>query len=204
VRRRLEEAVKASVPVVYQLAQARELSDVTLGHQRRTSRLVLVVAQRLGLPAKVRLELGVAACVHDIGKIAVPRAILDKRGPLTAAERRIAETHTTIGWQLLSGSASSALADAADIALLHHENVDGSGYPLGLTGDAIPFAARLVRVCDAFDALLSDRPYRPARSLAEALEVIQAGRDRIFDAQIVDALAALATHVVDRRVHLAA
>jgi HD-GYP domain-containing protein (c-di-GMP phosphodiesterase class II) len=181
--------------IVHRLAQAAELGDATIGHQRRTSRLALAVARRLGLPTAARAQLARASLLHDIGKLSVPQAILAKPGPLTAAERRVAESHTTFGWHLLSGLGAPLLREAAEIALLHHENVDGSGYPLGLAGHEIPFGARVVRVCDAFDAMTSDRPYRPAGRVDQALEVLDRGRDRQFDGRVVDALAALVSRL---------
>ena len=195
----MDNAAQLTPEIVHRLAQAAELGDATIGHQRRTSRLAVAVARRLGLPAAARFQLRLAALVHDVGKLAIPRAIIAKPGALTAAERRIVESHTTAGWRLLSTSDVRGFADAAEVALLHHENLDGTGYPLGLAGEAVPFAARLVRVCDAFDALTSDRSYRPGRSPEEALEVVQAGRGREFDGNIVDALVSVVADVTARR-----
>ena len=174
---------------IERLAKAIELHDSTTGeHVDRIARVASFLASRLGLdPKRVRL-LRLAAPMHDVGKIATPSEILRKPGPLTAEERVEINRHTTIGHEILARSQSELLRLAASIALTHHECYDGSGYPHGLSGDEIPLEGRITAVADVFDALLSDRPYRSALTLEEAVETIKQGRGSQFDPKIVDLL----------------
>ena len=134
------------------------------------------------------LLLRTAAPMHDVGKVATPDEILRKQGPLTPEELEEMQRHTTIGHQILSGSDSVLLQMAAEVALTHHERWDGSGYPNGLKGTEIPIEGRIVAVADAFDAMLSDRSYRPALTVAEAMKTIAAESGTHFDPEIVDVL----------------
>ena len=119
----------------------------------------------LGLERERVLLLRAAAPMHDVGKIATPDGILQKPGPLDPEERMVMEQHTMVGYEILAGSESELLHLAAEITLTHHEHWDGRGYPRGLKGEQIPLAGRIVAVADVFDALLSDRCYRPAMTL---------------------------------------
>jgi putative two-component system response regulator len=131
--------------------------------------------------------LRLAAPLHDIGKIAVGDRILRKTGMLTDEERHEMERHADVGRDLLGGSGSELLELAATIAATHHERWDGSGYPRGLKGEDIPLAGRIVAVADVFDALSSDRPYRPRLSIHEAQAWIAEGSGRAFDPDVVEA-----------------
>ncbi|RUQ39693.1 MAG: HD domain-containing protein, partial [Candidatus Competibacteraceae bacterium] len=139
-----------------------------------------------------------SAPLHDIGKVGIPDRILLKPGKLSAEEFAIMKTHTTLGRNAILaaerqlGSSASFLRIARDIAYAHHEKWDGSGYPGGLAGDAIPIAARLMAVADVYDALISQRVYKPALPHAQAIEMIRAGRGTHFDPDVVDAFLALA------------
>jgi putative two-component system response regulator len=124
--------------------------------------------------------------MHDIGKIGVADAILKKPGKLTDDEFNQIKEHTTIGARILEGSQISLLNLARDIALHHHEKWNGSGYPMGISGEAIPLGARIVAACDVYDALVSDRIYRPALSEAKALAIMREGRGSHFDPQVLD------------------
>jgi HD-GYP domain-containing protein (c-di-GMP phosphodiesterase class II) len=124
----------------------------------------------------------------DVGKIAISDQILRKPGALTLEERKEMQRHTTIGHEILDGSDSALLQVAATISLTHHECFDGSGYPHGSAGDAIPLEGRITALADVFDALLSDRCYRPAFSTEQAVEMIKAGSGTQFDPAIVDIL----------------
>ncbi len=141
----------------------------------------------LGLDAGRVLLLRAAAPMHDIGKIATPDGVLRKRGPLTRDERKRMESHTVIGHQALTDSPSDLLTMAAAIALTHHEWFDGSGYPGGLRNGEIPIEGRIVALADVFDALLSDRPYRPALATEEAIKLITEESGTHFDPAVVDA-----------------
>jgi putative two-component system response regulator len=128
-----------------------------------------------------------AAPLHDIGKIGVPDAILLKTSPLTPEEYALMRAHTTIGAQILSGSEFGTLQTAEEIAASHHEHWDGTGYPLGLAGEDIPLAGRLVALADVFDALVHERPYKPAWPLERAVEEIRSLAGTHFDPDIVTA-----------------
>ncbi len=176
---------------VERLARAIEMHDPATGlHINRMASITAFLGERLGLdPAQVLL-LRAAAPMHDVGKIATPDSVLHKRGELTESERTRMQVHTTVGYEILdgAGSESELLKLAATIALTHHEWFDGSGYPQGLSGDKIPIEGRIAAVADVFDALLSDRPYRPAFGVEKAAEEIAGERGTHFDPQIADAL----------------
>jgi putative two-component system response regulator len=174
---------------VHRLSQAVELRDVqTVGQIERIGDISALLASHLGLP-RDRVELlRVAAPMHDVGKIGIADRILLKPGDLTEPERDEMKRHTEIGHYLLSSSKSELMGMAALVALTHHEWFDGAGYPRGLAGEEIPIEGRIVAVADVFDALISDRVYRPAFSLQEATETMKRGRGTQFDPAVLDAL----------------
>jgi PAS domain S-box-containing protein len=174
---------------VERLTRALEMHDADTGrHVNRMASTVAFLGQQIGLEPDRVLLLRAAAPMHDVGKVATPDGILQKEGPLTPEEREEMERHTTVGYQILADSESELLRLAATIALTHHERWDGGGYPQGLKGEEIPLEGRITAVADVFDALLSDRCYRPALSLGDAVEVMEGGRGTHFDPEIVDAL----------------
>lgn len=128
-----------------------------------------------------------AAPMHDVGKLGIPDDILLKAGKLTENEFAIMKRHPRIGYDILKDSSSSILRLGATIALSHHEKLDGSGYPQGLSGEAIPLAGRIVAVADVFDALTSARPYKPAWRFSRAIALLRAGCGSHFDRRCVDA-----------------
>jgi diguanylate cyclase (GGDEF)-like protein len=172
------------------LAGALEAKDAyTPNHSRAVVEQACRVGSELGL-SKVELQtLRLAAIFHDVGKLAVPEAILNKRGQLTAAERIEIERHTIIGERILVPV--DFLADVLPLVRHEHERWDGHGYPDRLSGEAIPLGSRIILVCDAYDAMLSDRPYRAALSSAQAREQLVRGAGTQFDERIVGALLAL-------------
>ena len=127
-----------------------------------------------------------SSALHDIGKIGISDAILHKPGKLSPEEFEEVKLHTGIGYELLRNSKSIFLVAGASIALYHHENWDGSGYPQGLAGEAIPLNSRIVSIVDVFDALVSDRPYKQAWTQEAALEFLTSQRGLKFDPQLVD------------------
>jgi putative two-component system response regulator len=170
------------------LFHALELRDHdTAMHAERVSGAAALVAERIGLTADHCARIRIASMLHDVGKLAVPDRILRKPGPLTAEERAMVEYHTELGRELLSGSGDEVLEVAAAVAWAHHERFDGTGYPRGLQGAAIPLEARIVAVADVFDALLCERPYRGALALPHALELMARGRRIWFDPDPLDA-----------------
>lgn len=163
VRERTSELEAARLEVLERLAQAAEYRDDATGeHTRRVGVLAARVAERMGLEWQTVDHLRRAAPLHDVGKIAIPDAVLLKPGRLTEAEFERMKTHTTVGARLLGGGRSELMQMAETVALSHHERWDGLGYPDGIAGEAIPLPARIVAVVDRFDALSHDRPYRPA------------------------------------------
>ncbi len=152
-----------------------ELGD----HNRGVRELAEAVAPRLGLDDVETDLVGSTAALHDVGKVAVPRAILDKPGRLNAEEWAFVRRHTVIGERIIS--AAPALADVAAAVRATHERWDGAGYPDGLAGRDIPFAARVVSVCDAFDAMITERPYSLARTTSAAIAELQLCAGAQFD-----------------------
>jgi putative nucleotidyltransferase with HDIG domain len=168
------------------LVTAVEVRDVyTHGHSRRVTEIAARIGQKMGLPADELRKLVWGAELHDIGKIGIPDHIINKEGPLTTDERRLIEEHPVIGWEIARQARS--LDEVLGIVRWHHERVDGTGYPDGLSGQDIPLAARIVAVADVWDALTSDRSYRPAWESAKALEVMTEGRGTQFDESCLDA-----------------
>lgn len=155
-------------------------------HVRNVSRLAVAIGRQLGFAGTALTDLRRAAELHDIGKMSIPDAILDKPGTLTEDEWAWMRQHTVIGQRILTSA--PALAGIAPIVRSSHERVDGTGYPDGLAGDAIPLASRIIFVSDAYDAMISDRPYSPARSAADALIEVRRGVGTRFDPIVVDAL----------------
>jgi putative two-component system response regulator len=144
------------------------------------------VGARAGWDAASVELLRLAAPMHDVGKIGIPDAILRKPGPLTPDEMEVLKTHTVLGAKMLAGSSSPVLRLAQDIALCHHERWDGSGYPAGLAGSAIPEAARIVAIVDVYDALTHDRVYRRKVVESDVLTMTAAERGRHFDPRLFD------------------
>ena len=171
------------------LARAIELRDGgTNANLERMAQVAGLIAEQLGLfEDEVRL-IELAAPLHDLGKIAIPDAVLLKQATLTEEEKAIMREHPRIGHGLLDGSRNRAIQAGATIALRHHERYDGSGYPDGLSGEDIPLEARIVAVADVFDALTSERPYKPAWPLSRAIALLREGRGSHFDGDCVDAL----------------
>ncbi|WP_336978853.1 HD-GYP domain-containing protein [Altererythrobacter fulvus] len=164
-------------------------SPYTAGHSVRVAELADRLAQRLGVITARRRPLRRAAALHDIGKLGVPNAILDKQGGLSEAEWRTMRGHAVQTKAILGRI--GAFSDMAALAAAHHERLDGTGYPLGLEDSAIARETRIITVCDIYDALTSPRPQRPAMSREEALEVMQAEVGQAIDGEVFEALKAL-------------
>jgi putative two-component system response regulator len=184
---RAEALTRARLEILVHLAVAAEFrDDSTHEHTLRVARTAVAIAGAWGLePAAVRM-IAAAAPLHDIGKIGIPDTILLKRGRHTEREQRIMRTHVRIGAAILSHSEVPELQLAESIALGHHEHWDGNGYPSGIAGAAIPTAARIVAIADAFDALVFERPYKAAWSVEAAVVEIDAQRSRQFDPELVE------------------
>jgi response regulator RpfG family c-di-GMP phosphodiesterase len=189
---RTRELEDAYLDVVRRLARAAELRDDDTGeHIERVGRLCELVALELGLPAARAQLLRQASVLHDVGKIGLPDQILRKPGRLTPEEIEVMRRHTLQGAELLKGSDSGLLQLAEVVARTHHERFDGTGYPLGTRGEDIPLEGRITAVCDVYDALVSERPYKHAWSPEDASAEIAAQRGRHFDPRVADALLAV-------------
>jgi HD-GYP domain-containing protein (c-di-GMP phosphodiesterase class II) len=170
------------------LGDVVEADDAYTGsHSRDVVELVLAVCDDLDLPARARRDAEFVALLHDIGKIRIPAEIIHKPGPLDPEERAIINTHTLEGERLLA-QIGGLLGQVGRVVRSCHERWDGGGYPDGLAGETIPRIARIVCACDAYSAITTSRPYRAARTPAEALEELQRGAGTQFDPQVVDAL----------------
>jgi putative two-component system response regulator len=177
--------------IIFRLALAVEYRDNDTGnHTWRVARYSQIIAEALGLSPELCHRIYLAAPLHDVGKVAVPDGILLKKGALTPQEFAVVRTHTAIGRRILDDSTSELIQLAAEIAEAHHEKWDGSGYPKGLAGEAIPLSARIVAVADVFDALTTVRPYKAAMPAEEALCCLRADSARHFDPDCVAAFVA--------------
>lgn len=173
--------------IVQCLGMAAEYKDNETGmHVIRMSHYAQRLALQAGYSASMAEELLHAAPMHDVGKIGIPDAILQKPGKLDPEEWAIMQQHARIGANIIGQHTSGLLATARLIALHHHEKWDGSGYPHGFAGEQIPLAARIVAIADVFDALTSERPYKPAWSIEDAVQLIQRESGKHFDPQLVE------------------
>jgi len=162
-----------------------ERNHYTGAHSEEVSLIAQRIARELGLPEDEVERIGAAARVHDIGKIAIPDSILLKQDGLTDEEWKVIEQHPVLSAELLKGL--EIYDGSIEIIKHHHEHWDGSGYPDGLRGEQIPLGARIVAVADVYNALTTDRPYRPAYSKEEALEIIAGMRGKELDPRVVEA-----------------
>ncbi len=189
VHARTREVEQTQFEMIDRLARAAEHRDDETGeHVRRVSRLAGALARALGLPGDDVALIERVTPLHDVGKIGVPDTLLLKPGRLTPEEFERIKAHALIGGSILAGSASRLVRAAQEVALSHHERWDGSGYPHGRAGEAIPLFGRIVAVADVLDALLSERPYKQAWPLDQALAEIRAQAGRQFDPRVVGAL----------------
>ena len=195
VRMRTGELLASRLEVVERLAVCAEFrDDVTGSHTRRVGGLSASIAAALGAHERTVELLGQAAQLHDIGKIGIPDAILNKPGPLSEEEFEVMKTHAEIGARILANGRSDLIRMAERVALSHHERWDGSGYPHGLAGEGIPLVARIVSVADVVDALKQDRPYREAWPEERVLAYIEEQRGRLFDPRIAEVFLRLRAH----------
>lgn len=188
VRVRTRQLQAARRDVLERLALASEFRDDQTGeHTRRVGQLCARIAQALGEDPSFVEAIGAAALLHDIGKIGIPDGILQKGGPLTDGEWKIMKEHAAIGAAILSDCTEPVMRMARELALTHHERWDGAGYPNGLAGDAIPLSGRIAAVADAFDAMISARPYKAPMLRSDAIREIVNCSGRQFDPTVVRA-----------------
>jgi len=190
-RLRAEEALKLRfVNLAETVSRIFTLRDPYVGtHQHKTAKLAAMVGERMGL-GRERLEaLYIGSLLHDIGKVAIPEGILRKPGELTAEEWRLVRTHTHRGYELLKDTELPSVV--AELALHHHERLDGSGYPDGLKGDELSMEVRILAVCNVVGAMSEHRPWRPARSKREIVQELKTGKGTRYDPRVVDLLLAM-------------
>jgi HD-GYP domain-containing protein (c-di-GMP phosphodiesterase class II) len=191
---RLSHALELSAAyrgTAFLLGDVVEADDAYTGaHSREVVRLTVGVCDHLGLDARSRHLAELTALLHDVGKITVPKEIINKAGPLTSEERAVVNTHTIEGERLLS-QVGGLLTEVGGIVRSCHERYDGLGYPDGLAGEDIPIVARIIFGCDAFNAMTTTRSYRAAMSLADARAELERNRGTQFDPGVVDAILAL-------------
>jgi putative two-component system response regulator len=199
VQQRTEQLSASFQSLVRSLSRAAEYKDDETGsHIMRIGASAALIASALGQDPEWVELLRLAAPMHDVGKIGIPDYVLLKPGAFTAEERAIMNRHAQIGFDILHDEAHSPLLElAAEVALYHHEKWDGSGYPAGLKGEAIPLAARIVALCDVYDALRSTRPYKQAWSAERAQQLIRTEAGRHFDPQLVQVIEGLFEQIED-------
>jgi HD-GYP domain-containing protein (c-di-GMP phosphodiesterase class II) len=184
--------VRARSATICAFTQLLDLKDLNTGvHSTRLAEWGVRMGRELGLDEQALRDLEVAATLHDVGKIGVPDAILNKPGPLTADERALMQKHSEFGWsvlRVLPGFESASL-----LVLHHHEAYDGNGYPGRLRGEETPTAARIVSIIDAFDAMISSRPYRRGLEIREAIQRLEQSAGTQFDPGLTRAFVRICT-----------
>lgn len=180
--KRLHAALYGTITAVSRAIEVRD--PYTAGHERRVARIAVAIAERMGLD-EVQIEgIRLGSMIHDIGKIQVPAELLTKPGRLSGVEQALVRNHAQVGYEILKGIEFPW--PVAEIAWQHHERVDGSGYPRGLSGEEMILEARIVAVADVVEAMASHRPYRPAVGVEAALDELRDGRGKRYDAEVVD------------------
>lgn len=187
VREQTRAIRRAHEETIHRLVAASMHRDRETGaHIKRSGLYSQLLAEAAGWPSDEVEHIRLAAPMHDLGKIGIPDAILQKPGRLTHEEFEVMKTHTVIGARVLADSKSPMLRMAQEIALCHHERWDGTGYPRGLAGTEVPESARIVAIVDVYDSLIHDRIYRPALSEGNALAFLRRGQNTHFDPVLVD------------------
>jgi putative two-component system response regulator len=187
IEERTAELFQSREETIHILSKAAEFRDnETAKHTIRMGHYSELLARLCGLPDSLCRKLKIAAPLHDVGKIGISDTILLKPGKLTEEEFDIMKTHCEIGYRILSESTSEILMVGAEIAFNHHEKFNGRGYPRGLAGHDIPISGRIGAICDVFDALTTERPYKDAISPEEAMAIMRDGRGSHFDPDLFD------------------
>jgi HD-GYP domain-containing protein (c-di-GMP phosphodiesterase class II) len=186
---RLEDLLNETIGAITLIVQKKD--PYTAGHQQRVSELACAIGREMGLEAEPIRVIRIAALLHDLGKVFIPAEILAKPGRLNKAEFSMIKAHPDADYEILRTIDFSG--GIADIVHQHHERLDGSGYPLGLSGDAILMEAKIIAVADVVEAMISDRPHRPSQGLDAALKEIAEGKGTLYDPDAVDACIRLLT-----------
>jgi PAS domain S-box-containing protein/putative nucleotidyltransferase with HDIG domain len=181
--KRLQKTIEGTISAVVAIVEARD--PYTAGHQQRVAKLACAIAQEIRLPKKRVEAIRMAALIHDVGKIHIPAEILSKPGRLTETEFSLVKAHPQVAYDILK-TVEFPWPVCQDV-LQHHERLDGSGYPQGLSGKDILLGARILAVADVVEAMSSHRPYRPSLGIDKALEEIAQNKDILYDSKVVDA-----------------
>ena len=198
IKKRRMELKASQLEAVERLGLAAEYRDEETGqHIKRISEYCRLMGIHLGFTSEGNENLAIASTMHDVGKIGIPDHIIMKPGKLTEEEWELMKSHTVIGAKLLSGSESEILQAAEIIALTHHEKWDGTGYPNGLKGEEIPLIGRIVCLCDMFDTLVTERPYKESWAIDLAIKEIESKSGTYFDPQLVRLFSTLG-HEINR------
>lgn len=191
VRQRTSELAHSRHQIIRKLGRAAEFKDNETGnHVVRMGHYSMILAAQIKLSKETQELLGLTAPMHDVGKIGIPDHILRKPATLTTEEMDLMKKHPLFGAEILGPDDDVLMQTAREIALSHHERWDGTGYPYGLKGEAIPLVGRIVAVADVFDALISARPYKRAFSIEETMEYMTSQAGRHFEPRLIDALVA--------------
>ena len=186
-----KESLNDTLEMVNALSVALDLkSEYTCNHSARVAELSVLLAKALHLPLEEQIRINLGAHLHDIGKVGIPDAILNKVGPLDDKEFALIKQHTLTGYKIIKKVRS--FSEISDIILYHHERVDGLGYPEGLSGQEISLATKIVSIADSFDAMTSKRPYRQALTTLEALKELKRCAGKQFEEGLVDVFIKLA------------
>lgn len=189
-----------SMDTILRLSQAAEYKDSETGeHIQRIGYYIQAMGKAIGLPDHEIEAFQFASPMHDVGKIGIPDHILMKPGPLDDSEWKVMKEHTRIGGKILSGSDSTILKTAEEIALTHHEKWNGCGYPFRLKGPEIPISGRITAIADVFDALTSKRPYKKAFSVEKAFDIMEKERGKSFDPELVDVFFSIKQEIITIR-----
>ena len=180
---RLEKALEGSIQAIASTVETRD--PYTAGHQQRVAELACAIANEMGLHDDQAYGIRMGGLIHDLGKISIPAEILSKPGRITAIEFDLIKTHPKVGYDILRPIEFPW--PIAQMVLQHHERMNGSGYPAGLSGDGILLEARILGVADVVEAMASHRPYRPARGIDKALKEISENKGSLYDSYVVDA-----------------
>ncbi|UIP29728.1 HD-GYP domain-containing protein [Photobacterium sp. TLY01] len=195
---KIDELKSTRLSVVQKLSRATEYKDNETGHHViRMSHYAHAIALAAGFSPAWSETLLHAAPMHDIGKIGIPDQILQKKGALSSEEWQVMQRHTLIGAEILGNDSSELMQMAKNIAVYHHEKWDGTGYPYGLQAEEIPIEARITAIADVFDALTSQRPYKPAWSVEDAADYIREQSGTHFDPALVDAFHRCQSALID-------
>jgi len=192
----LQKALEGTINALASTVEKRD--PYTAGHQKRVSNLACAIAMEMGLPESTIKGIRMVGFIHDLGKIYVPAEILNKPGQLTDVEYKLIRNHARVGYDILKDVGFPW--PIAQVIIQHHERIDGSGYPSGLSGEDILLEAKVIGVADAIEAIASHRPYRPALGLERALEEVSGKKGTLYDPDVVDACLRLFN---DKEYHLA-